>query len=94
MAQIGGAVNEVIGRRLEDVYLAIEAVREEFQQTVTVMDGNDRAVIAELQRFQQLTPIQVMEEAAASWERFVKTEAEHLGLKVIVPKVATTEVEG
>lgn len=80
-------VEEIIAARMEQVYLAIEQMREEFQMTVGVLDGNDHAVIGELQRMKGVTPAEVLEEAGRAWERFIKTEAGHLGLKVIRPKV-------
>ncbi len=89
---IVAACDEAMGRRLEEVYLAIENLRGEMQATVGVLDGNDRALIGELQRYKQVPAAVVLAEAAESWERFVRSEAGHLGLKVLVAK--TTKKAG
>lgn len=84
-------IERAIGRRMEEVYGAIEQLREEFQQSVTVLDGNDHALVAEIQRLRGSGGEQVAEvlaQAGEAWERFVRGEAEKLGLKVITPKVA------
>lgn len=87
IAAIVAAVNEIITKRLEDVYLAIENMREEFHQTVGVLDGNDMAIVGELQKMKATPAAEVLKEAGNSWERYVKGEARHLGLRVIAPKI-------
>jgi len=87
IAAIVSAVNENIARRLEDVYGAIEQMREEFHQTITVMDGNDMAIVGELQKMKAMPTPEVLKEAGESWERYVRGEAKHLGLRIIAPKV-------
>lgn len=82
-------IERTMVRRLEDVYGTIEQLRGEFQQTINIMDGNDRAIIAEIQRLRGSGGEQVAEvltRAAESWDRFVRAEAENLGLKVLTPK--------
>lgn len=82
-------IERLIGRKSEDIYLAMEQLREEFQQSVTVLDGNDHALVAEIQRLRGSGGEQVAEvltRAAEAWEAFVRMEAEKLGLKVLVAK--------
>lgn len=92
-------IERAIARRLEAVYGAIEQLREEFQQSVTVLDGNDQAVIAVVQELrgkvtgEGMQVAEVLAKAGESWERFVRGEAEKLGLKVIVPKASAIEIE-
>lgn len=89
-------IEGAIARRMEEVYGTLEVLREEFQQTINVMDGNDHAIIAAVQELRgQITGEgyiveEVVKRAGESWERFVRSEAEKLGLKFIVPKVPTT----
>lgn len=90
---IVGAVNEIIGRRLEEVYGAIEQMREEFTQTVTVLDGNDTALLGEIRKMSGMTPAEVLKEAGESWERYVKGEAANLGLRIVAPKKKAEVVE-
>ena len=84
-------VDEVVGARAEQIYLAMEQMREEFQATVGVLDGNDHAVIAELQRMKQTAPAQLLEEVERSWEWFIRGEAERMGMRVIVKKEVTPD---
>ncbi len=85
-------IEAAIARRAEDIYGAIEQLRGEFQATINVMDGNDAAIIAAVQEMRGVLTgdgyqvSEVLSKAGASWERFVRAEAEQLGLKVIVPK--------
>ena len=91
-------IEAAIARRMEQVYTVIEELREQFQQTINIMDGNDHAIIAAVQELRgQVTGEgyvveEVVKRAAESWERFVRSEAEKLGLKVIMPKVQKIEV--
>lgn len=87
-------VEQAIAERLEAVYLAIEVMREEFQQTISVMDGNDHAIVGELQRIKTVTPAKVLEEAGEAWERFVIGEAKALGLRVVRPKAGAEGAGG
>lgn len=86
-------IERAIGRRMEEVYGTLEQLREEFQQTINVMDGNDQAIVAALQEIrgkisgEGYQVAEVLAKAGESWERFVRAEAEKLGLKVITPKV-------
>ena len=89
-------IEGAIARRMEEVYGVLEELREQFQATVTVLDGNDHIIIAEVQRLRESGGEQVAEtvaKAAEAWERFVVAEAKHIGLQVIRPKVAKEEVE-
>lgn len=68
---------------------AVDQLRAEMQATVEVLAGNDDALVAEIQRLRGSGGEQVAEvltKAGEAWERFVRAEAEKLGLKVIVPK--------
>jgi len=87
-------VDEVVAQRSEQIYLAMEQMREEFQMTVGVLDGNDHAVIAELQRMKQTAPAVLLSEVEKSWEHFIRVEAERLGLKVLAKKEAAKVVSG
>ncbi len=82
-------VEAEIGRRLEEVYSVIEDLRQQMIATVGVLEGNDQAIIAEIQRLRgsggELVA-EVLSRAGESWQRFVMAEAQHLGLKLIVPK--------
>lgn len=84
--QIAEVVNGFLATRMEQVYLAIEQLREEFQATINIMDGNDRALIAEFQKVKGMPPAEFLIQAGESWERFIRTEAKHLGLRVIAEK--------
>lgn len=89
-------VERAIARQMEDTYGAIEQLREEFQASINIMDGNDHAIIAEIQRLRGSGGEQVAEvltKAAESWDRFIRSEAEKLGLKVLTPKVTKVEIE-
>ena len=89
-------IEGAIARRMEEVYGVLEELREQFQATVAVLDGNDHAIITEVQRLRGSGGEQVAEtitKAAEAWERFVVTEARHIGLQVIRPKVAKEEVD-
>lgn len=82
-------IERAIARRLEEVFGAIEQLREEFQTSVGVLDGNDHALVAEIQRLRGSGGEQVAEtlaRAGQAWERFITTEAKLLGLQIIVPK--------
>lgn len=85
-------IERAMERRDVGVYAAIDQLRGEVQATIEVMDGNDQAIISALQEIRgQVTGdgaqvAEVLKLAAESWERFVRGEAEKLGLKVIVPK--------
>lgn len=85
-------IERAIARRMEEVFGVIEELREQFHATIGVMDGNDQAIIAALQEVRGAVTGEggqvgeVMKLAAESWERFVKGEAEKLGMKVVVPK--------
>lgn len=91
-------IEGAIARRMEEVYGTLEVLREEFQQTINVMDGNDHAIIAAVQELRGVVTgegyivEEVVKRAAESWERFVRSEAEKLGLKMLVPKVPVEKV--
>ena len=93
VAQIVEAVNEIIGQRLQPVYESIEQMREEFTQTVTVLDGNDTALLGEIRKMSGMTPAEVLKEAGESWERYVKSEAANLGLRIVAPKKKAAELD-
>ncbi len=83
-------IEAAIARRMEEVYAVLEDLRSQMQSTVQVLDGNDQALVAEIQRLRGSGGEQVAEvlaNAAGAWERWVRAEAANLGLKVIVPKV-------
>lgn len=87
-------IERAIARLRSEVEESIEQLREEMRATVEVLDGNDHALVGEIQRLRGSGGEQVAEvlaSAGAAWERFVKGEAEKLGLKVIAPKVAKEE---
>lgn len=88
-----GAVDEVMGKRLEQVYASIEQLREEFYATTQVLDGNDHAVVAEVQRMKQEGPAVLLATVEESWTHYIKGEAERLGMKVMVPKVPSQPVQ-
>ena len=88
-----GAVDEVVGRRLEQVYASIEQLREEFYATTQVLDGNDHAVVAEVQRMKQEGPAVLLATVEESWSHYIKGEAERLGMKVMVPKMPSAPVQ-
>lgn len=82
MEQVITAIDMVMGRRMEEVYGELEKLRGEFQTTINVMDQSIMAIIS---RMQETTPENVgvaefMESAGAAWERFIRREAEILGL--------------
>lgn len=84
--KIIAAVDEVMGRRLEDVYGAIEQLRAEFSATIGVMDDNDNVILGEVKRLTGAGAGEVAREAVDAWERFIRNEAKVLGLRVIAPK--------
>lgn len=97
VATIIEVVEEIMGRRLEAVFGAIEQLREEIQQTVTTLNGNDLAVIGALQHMKLADGGQVaavLERAGESWQRFLVNEAKEIGLKVIAPKGGRGTVMG
>lgn len=64
----------------------IEQLRGEMQATVEVLDGNDLALVGELQKVKGMTAAEVLTEAGESWERFIVGEAKHLGLRIVKEK--------
>lgn len=91
---IAPIVEQAIASRVTEIYEVIEDLRQGFQATVGVLDGNDQAIIAALQEVKAKVTgegyqvAEVLKKSAESWDRFVRGEAEKLGWKVVVPKAA------
>lgn len=83
-------VDEAIRARMEEVYGVLEELREGFLGTVQVLDGNDQALVGEIQKWKQSPPAEMLAIAATSWERFIRGEVEALGMRMVAPK----KVEG
>ena len=82
-------IEKMIAERSEAIYAVVEDLRQQMIATVGVLDGNDAALVAEIQRLRGSggeQTAEVLTKAAEAWERFVRAEAEQLGLKVITPK--------
>lgn len=92
--EIVNAILPILQQHIDtEISLHLDQLRQEFQATVEVLDGNDSALVAEIQRLRASGGEQVAEtltRAGESWERFIRAEAEHLGLRVMVPKVSTS----
>lgn len=73
-------VERVIAERMEQVYAVMEEIRGQMQATVGVLSGNDDALLAELRKVQHATPAEVLTMAGESWERFIRGEAQRIGL--------------
>lgn len=86
-------IANLIGERMEQVYGEIEvlkgAVREAvemLQQTAQVLHDNDVAIMGQLSIARGDQVAKFVGGVSDSWERFIKVEAEALGLKIMVPK--------
>ena len=64
----------VVQQQLDGVYQIIDSLRDEFSQTVTVLDSNDRAVMAELQRVKGSEVEGLANDAGEAWQRFITSE--------------------
>lgn len=76
-------VNRVVGARMEEVYAVLEELRGGFTNTVEVLNGNDNALLGEIRKVQHASPAEVLEMAGESWERFIRNEAEAIGMTVV-----------
>lgn len=79
----------IIEREFASVRTEIDQLRQEIYDTVQVLQGNDTALVGELQKVKGSTVAEVLQEAGESWARFVKGEAENLGMRVVVAKKGT-----
>lgn len=75
-ARLGSRVDALVTERMADIQQAIEQIRDEFTQTVSVLEGNDNALLGEIRKWQ----------GAESWAEFIRAEAGKLGMSVIVAK--------
>lgn len=87
------AVNEVMGRRMEEVYGEIEALKQAVQDavqgitaTAQVLHDNDTALMAKLMQNEGSVAGEVVERAADAWRDFVVAEGKKLGLRLVVAK--------
>lgn len=76
----------IIEREFASVRMEVEQLRQEVFDTVQVLQGNDNALVGELQKIKGSTVAELLQEAGESWARFVKGEAENLGMRVVVAK--------
>lgn len=93
---IASAVDEVLGRRLEQVYADLEGLQEQlgeavsgFNATAQVLHDNDTVVMAEMARVRGDGAGEYATNVVESWRRFIVHEAEELGMRVLpamVPK--------
>lgn len=91
---VKSVVDRVIAERMEQVYAVLEETREQMQQTVETLSGNDNALLGELRKIQHATPTEVLTMAGESWERWIRGEATRLGIvPVIKKKKATGAIE-
>lgn len=86
-------VDRLLAERMESIYGVLEEIREQTFHSVTVLDGNDAALLAEIRKVQHATPAKVLEMAGESWDRFIRAEAGHLGLRIVVPKVLAADTK-
>lgn len=78
----------IIEREFASIREEIDQLRAEIYDTVQVLQGNDNALVGELQKMKGSTVAEVLQEAGESWARFVKGEAENLGMRVVMAKGA------
>lgn len=93
ITQIADAVEEIVGRRMEEVYATIEELRQgvadavvSVNATAQVLHDNDTAIMARLMQDEGSAPAEFIETAAEGWRRFVVGEAKRLGVKIMVAK--------
>lgn len=89
--QIIAGVDVAMGKRLEEVYGAIEQLREEFQATINVIDGSIMSIIGWLQEREDPEVKEFSDGFQGAWDRLVKMEAERLGLIIDATKRARTK---
>lgn len=73
-------LDRVIAERMEQVYAGLEETREQMQQTVAVLEGNDHALLGEVRKLQHAGPVDLADEVVGAWERFIHGEATRLGI--------------
>lgn len=90
---VADVVEIAIGRRMEEVYGELEAVKEQVREaiehvraTAEVLHDNDTALMAHLQAGSGGEAAGLVIQVSESWERFLKSEMARLGWKVQVPK--------
>lgn len=93
IAQVADAVEEIVGRRMEEVYAVVEDLRQQVADavqsvnaTAQVLHDNDTALMARLMKDEGSAPAEFIETAAEGWRRFVEGEAKRLGVKIMVAK--------
>jgi hypothetical protein len=82
-ARLGDRVATLVTERMGDIHQTLEQLRDEFTQTVGVLEGNDTILLSEIRRVGQPESQLVAGEA---WTRFVRQEATALGLVFMAPK--------
>ncbi len=80
---VKGVVDRLLGERLEQVYAALEEIRDQTYASITMLDGNDNALLGEIRKVQHATPAEVLAMAGASWERWIRSEASALGYSTL-----------
>lgn len=88
---VKSVVDRVIAERMTEVYGVLEEIREQMFNSVTVLSGNDDALLGEIRKVQHATPAEVLEMAGDSWERFIRGEAVKLGIVKVLTKTMPTE---
>ena len=72
--KLTGIVQDEVRAGLDGVHAVIEQLRDEWTGTVGVLDGNDRAVMAELLRLKGSDVEQYAQDAGDAWVRFITLE--------------------
>lgn len=93
MQAVVAAVEEVMARRLEEVFGTIEGLRQDVadaisqvQATAQVLVDNDSAIMGQMMVARADEVAGLVGAVSDAWQRFVRAEAEVLGWRVVVPK--------
>lgn len=93
MRAVVAAVEEVMARRLEEVYGTIEGLRQDVadavqqvRDTAQVLVDNDTALMGQVMARDGDEVAGFVARVGDSWARFIRAEAEVLGWRVVVPK--------
>jgi hypothetical protein len=80
ITQVIEAVDTILARRMEEVYGVLEDLREQVHGSITMLNGNDQALVSEILSLKGGLAAEWNQSSEEAWRRFVEVQARELGI--------------